>query len=394
MRKTYMWAAAVTAPTLLLAACGGGDSGSAADEGTNLPIALLAPVTGPSAQGAEQVENVVQMTVDEINSSGGIDGRNLEVSVYDTKLTPEAATTEAQRAMTQDGVCAILGPWSSGEGIAVAQVVDRAQTVNVNYSSVDPAVTEDKSFVFRVAPQTPEYTAGLVELALALDVKSAAVLYDSGGFGQGVKVPLQAAAESSGLRVTDYIQYTINSSDLSAEVGRAAQGKPGAVFVLGSAGADNGLVGKAMVEQGLEVPLLGLSPIMTADSIAIGGRAFDQLPGAYTVQTVESEKPEYADLLEKYGEAHGAIDSLPEQAVQAVDSVRWLTDALESSGGECGEALATALVELPAREGLAGRVGSEQEFTADDHNAFEDNYLVPYKIEGGKPVQATSLQLG
>lgn len=380
-----------TLPLVLLAACGG--SGSPSDGDGPITIGLLAPITGPAAQGAQQVRNVVDMTVAQINEDGGIDGRDLEIKVYDTQLTPEVAVTETQRAVTQDKVCAVLGPWSSGEGIAVAQTANQMKTVNIHYSAVDPRVTEGNDYVFRVASRTPEYTGGLVEMAVALDVKKAAVLVSSGGFGQGAKEPLEDAADELGVDTT-FIQFTENSDDLTAEVARAAQGDPEAVFILGSAGSDNGLVGKAMVEQGLDVPVFGTSPIMSPDSIAIGGEAFDQLPGAYTVQTLETTKPGYETLLSEYNQEHDTVLSLPEQASQVVDVLHWLRDGLEASGGQCGEDLVDGLEQLGPREGLGGRVGSQQEFTSDDHDAYDEDYLVPYKIEKGMPVQDESLQLG
>jgi ABC-type branched-subunit amino acid transport system substrate-binding protein len=148
-----------------------------------------------------------------------------------------------------------------------------------------------------------------------------------------------------------------------------------------------------MLEQGLDVAVIGLSPIVTPDAVSIASGAFEELPGAYTIQTVDTTKPEYQELIEEYSAAHDDVTSLPEQAVQVYDAVTWVADGLRESDGACGAELANALEQLPSREGLAGLAGTEQGFTGDKHDAFIGKALVPYLIEDGAPVQDTSLKL-
>ncbi len=49
-----------------------------------IKIGALFSVTGPPSFLGEPERNTAQMVVDEINKSGGIKGRNIELVVYDT----------------------------------------------------------------------------------------------------------------------------------------------------------------------------------------------------------------------------------------------------------------------------------------------------------------------
>lgn len=406
MRRTV--AAMACALALVAGACGSDDddestsettAGSAggtagACEGSDaIKIGLLAPMTGGNAQSAKQVENSAKLAVGVVNAEGALGDRQVELKVYDTENLPDVATQQAQRAITQDGVDAIAGPWSTTEALAVADVVEREGVVNINYSAATETITADRTFVFRTSPITGDLAAGLVSVALALEVDNAVLLYGSGGFGQGAVDPITAAAEEAGLDLAAKVQFTDSASDVSAEVATAARSNPGAILLASSTGADSGLIGKAMAEQGLNVPLIGFSPIALPDAIQIAGEAYNQLPGVYTLSTADGTNPHHLELLEAYADEYGELDGLPEQALGVYDAVRWIGEGLAATGCESGEALASALETLPPREGVNGRAGSEQFFEAGDHDAHDTDYLVPYKLDDGELVQDTSLEL-
>jgi branched-chain amino acid transport system substrate-binding protein len=396
MRRRGRLIAVAVGVALATAACGSGDGGSTGGGGSAsgpITLGLLAPLTGATAQTAKIAQNMAELAAAEINAAGGVNGRDIQIKTYDTQLKPETATQQAQRAITQDKVTAIVGPYSSSEALAVAALTERSKVVNVNYSASTPTITAGKKFVFRTSPLTTDLSRGLVDVAQALGAKNAAFLYDSGGFGLGAKAPVEDAAKAKGLALTASVQYTVSATDVSAEVTKAAQGKPDVVIIAGSAGADQGLVAKAMVEQGLNVPYIGLSPIVTPDAVKIAGAAYTSLPGVYTLQCADVTKPAYTKVLAAYNAKYDKLENASEQPLQAYDAVYMLADALKKTSGAGGEPLAQALEQLPARDGASGLAGSTLQFSATKHDAHTGQYLVPYKLEGAKPVQATDLKL-
>ena len=374
--------------TLSVAACGSDSSGGGGSSGETISVGLLAPLTGASAQTAEQVKNVVEMRVAQVNADGGVDGKDLEVKVYDTKLDPAVATQQAQRAISQDKVAALIGPWTSTEVLAAGEVAERAKMVTITYSAAAEAVTDGKEYVFRTSPLTGDLATAMMRLGQRSGAAAGALLYDNSSFGLGAKDPIEAAAEAEGFDLLNSVEYPVGASDVSSQVATIAKDKPAAVFIAGAAGADYGLVAKAMVEQGLLVPLVGFSPIVSADALKIGGSAYSKLPGVYTIGCVDTTKPAYATLLDNYNDEYTPVEVLPEQALQAVDVVNWLVEGFGETDGKGGEDLVKALTSLAAMESVGGRTGAEQQFTSDDHDAYGDSYLVPYEVVDGTLGQA------
>jgi branched-chain amino acid transport system substrate-binding protein len=375
----------------LLAACGGNDGSSGGSGSGTVTLGVLAPLTGAVAGNAEQQVNAAKLAVKQFNADGGIDGAKVQLKVYDTQLAPEVATQQAQRAVTQDKVVGLLGPYTTSEGLAVAEIADRSKIPTITGSASTEAVTQDHPYMFRVAPLSTDLAGALVETALKLDVKKAVLLYDSGGSGLAFKPLVEAAAKEQGVRLTHSIQYTLGASDVSAEVTKAANGDPDALFIAGSAGGDYGLIAKSMTEQGLDIPVLGFSPIVLPDAVQIAADAYKTLPGVYTVECADPTKPEYRKLLEEYNAEFAKVSTLPEQVLGMYDATQSMLEALKETDGKGGEALAKALEELPARVGTNGKTDAELQFSADDHDAFSTDYLSPYKMQDGEPVLDASL---
>lgn len=410
MRKLLAPFIVSAAAALVLSACGGSSSSesessaapaassaeaseSAAPSGEPIVLGVVLPQTGPVALNVEQMINVIKMRVDAANAAGGVAGRPIEIRIYDSKAEPETAAKEAQRAISQDGAAAIIGPYTTSEALAVAEVAERAGVVAMGPSAATPAITEGKEFVFRVAPLSPDLATGMMQMAKALGATSGALLFDNGGFGLGAQPLIEAAAATEGIELTS-IEYPINAADVTAQVGKAKSANPGAVFVAGSAGADYGLIAKSMAEQGLNVPLIGFSPITVPDAVKIAGEAYNTLPGVYTLQTIDPSKPQYQQLIADYSAAYGDTAQLSEQVTQTDDVVSFILEGLAATNGEGGQALAAALRTLPAREGAAGATGSTQQFTADSNDAFKGLYLVPFKVIDGVATADSSVSLG
>ena len=102
--------------------------------------------------------------MDQINADGGVDDKQLELEVYDTKLDPATAAQQAQRAISQDNVDALVGPYTTSEALAVADIAENAKVVNFNYSAATPAITEGCRISMTIAEMPPIAIAETSEL--------------------------------------------------------------------------------------------------------------------------------------------------------------------------------------------------------------------------------------
>jgi branched-chain amino acid transport system substrate-binding protein len=96
MRKTYRLIAAGASAALLLAGCAKGNSASG-DSGGPIRIALMSILSGPNY--VKGFDNAFKLAVDEINSSGGVLGRQIEYKEFDTDITPQGAVNGTNLAI-------------------------------------------------------------------------------------------------------------------------------------------------------------------------------------------------------------------------------------------------------------------------------------------------------
>jgi branched-chain amino acid transport system substrate-binding protein len=376
--------AVLAAATIALAGCGGSDSSKG---GGDLTVAVIIPLTGASAKTAEQMENAAKLAAEEVNADGGVDGKKIVLKVYDDKLTPESATQQAQRAVTRDGAVAIVGAQSSGEALAIREVVERAKVPFITSSATAENVTTDAKFTYRIAPLLTDYAVGVVDIGKAIGLKKPAVLNDSGPAGLLLKdLFVKHAAEVGVTFAGKPIEYPINGTDVSAQVAKAKSENPDGVLIGGSAGSDHGLVAKTMLEQGLDVPLVGFSPILVNDAIKIAGDAYSKLPGVYSLQNLDQNKPQAKEFIAAYQKKYGSAD-LTEQPAQTYDAIKVLAESLKASKGEGKQKLADALSSIEPYDGASGRTGSKIEFSTTRHDGYQGGYLVAYKMNGPKAEQ-------
>lgn len=87
-------------------------------------IGHLTPLTGFLGALGEYAVMGVKMATDEINASGGVLGRRLEVTSEDS-VNPQVASTKAQRMIERDGAVVLMGEINSASALTISQVAAR-----------------------------------------------------------------------------------------------------------------------------------------------------------------------------------------------------------------------------------------------------------------------------
>src|ERR1044071_2055729 len=73
-----------------------------------IKIGFFGDLTGPTFNFGKSAYNGVLMAADEINQSGGINGRRIDVVIEDDKGSPEEAARLTAKLIDQDKVVAII----------------------------------------------------------------------------------------------------------------------------------------------------------------------------------------------------------------------------------------------------------------------------------------------
>lgn len=155
--------------------------------GKDIKIGVILPLTGKLAEFGNIEQKSFLMALNEINATGGLDGKTIDLIFKDTEGEPRKGRLAMEKLISRDRVLAVCGGVSSSvafEAAAVAQ--DLKVPFLVNTASADKITEMGWNYIFRLNPPASEYFNALVSfLAKATRVKTATIVYQStpGRFG-------------------------------------------------------------------------------------------------------------------------------------------------------------------------------------------------------------------
>ena len=113
-------------------------------------IGVLAPMTGGYSNYGILINKAVQMAVQEhAEQYGLIGGRDIKLILKDTQGNGEIAKVEVKKLLEEDNLLAIIGPFRSPVGLAIASDIQKAR-IPMIMTATNPSITEVGDYVFRI----------------------------------------------------------------------------------------------------------------------------------------------------------------------------------------------------------------------------------------------------
>ena len=183
----------------------------------------------PSVRAAELV-------VKEINSKGGVLGREVQLLVEDDVCKPEVATNTATRLISQ-GVHVVIGHICSGATKSALGIYNDSKIVTMSPSATNPDLTQSGRYPYFFRTIASDDAQARLETDFVLDVlklKKIAVIHDKGDYGKGIAEFAKKFLEESGrAEVVLYEGVTPGAMDYSAIVQKIKRFKAEAVIYGG-----------------------------------------------------------------------------------------------------------------------------------------------------------------
>ena len=212
--------------------------------------------TGVNSSLGTPEAKTVEMVVKKVNDAGGIDGHKLEVIIYDTKSDVDECVILTNRLIEQDQVLAIIGPSSTGESLAIKQIVDTAEVPLISCAA-GAAIVNDapNKWVFKT-PQSDVLAAReLYKYCQSKGWTRIAIMCDSGGYGKGGKASLESEAAAYGITIIASEDFDPQGTDFTAQLTNI--NKTGAeAFVCWTTSQGAAIVAKNRADINMTMPLI------------------------------------------------------------------------------------------------------------------------------------------
>jgi len=358
--------------------------GSAAP-GATIWFGHVGSLTGQEATFGDSTDKGIKLAVDELNSKGGVKGKQVDLKTYDDQGKPEEAALAATRLITQDKVTVLLGEVASSRSLAMAPIADANKVPHITPSSTNPKVTKDgektRPYVFRVCFIDPFQGTVMAKFAKEKGIKKVAILRDVGNaYSVGLADYFLSKFKDLGGTIVNDQSYKAGDQDFKAQLTAIKPKAPEAIYVPGYY-TDVALIARQARELGIKVPLMGGDGWDSAKLFEIGGQAIE---GSYFSNhySPDDPSPRIQDFIKRYKARYGAVpDSM---AATGYDAAMVAGDAISRAKDMTGEAIAEAIAATKDFPGVTGVITLDK-----DHNAVKS--AVVLEVKGGKAVYVATV---
>jgi branched-chain amino acid transport system substrate-binding protein len=191
-------------------------------QGAPIKLGSIFSYTGPAAFLGDRMKRSVELFVEEANKKGGLNGRRIELTLYDAGSESTKAVLAAKRLIEQDGVEAIVGDGNRSDiGLALVPSVQRAEVPLMSVSGATALVepVKERAWVFKSTVNDVEVVARLLDFFKKRGIKDVAMLNDTGAFGVSARDQLKAQAPAAGVNVI-YEEFGPGDNDLTTQLTR------------------------------------------------------------------------------------------------------------------------------------------------------------------------------
>ena len=374
MVRRYRWQSGVWAALflgLMLFIVGGCQT-----EPESIDVGFVGTLSGRSSDLGVSVRNGVNIAVDEINSGGGINGRDIELIVEDDENCAEVGA-EALRRLHQQDVVAVIGHTFSDISQAVLPVLEEKELLLIGPTNTSNELTGKDDNYIRVSQPNEQETElqarfaveekELMELAVIADQSNQA--YSKDWFQFFVNY-----YENMDGTIIERIDFNSEQEPDFAELAQqVTQVEAEGVLIIAGAN-DTAMICQQLAILEADYPLITSGWAKTPELLQRGGRSVEEL---YITHVFDENHPgeEYQSFKETYLERYGKEPSFA--AAFGYDAMMMLKEGLLAGDTYSTTELKQTLLETEQFQGL------QEDFNLDEYGDPQREYFL-FQVQSGQ----------
>lgn len=317
-----------------------------------IKIGFFAPLTGFAAADGTSAKHAVEIGVKEINDKGGINGKKIELVVYDDRHNSKEAVAIANKLIERDKVVAVVSGSYSMPTRVTAPIFQRAGIPMVAGYAVHPDVTKAGDFIFRNGYRGEVEGAAAADVAVKLlNAKKLAVLTMDNDFGRTLAAAFKKRAVELGAELVSDNIYALGEKDFTPLLTKVKDANPELLYTSGYYN-EAALITKQAKDLGLSVQILGEEGF---DSPKFLELAADAAEGTiFTTNLNRDDARAFVqEFLKTYKETYGIEPDMV--GASSYDAFKIIVAAIEKAGTD-PKALRDAIAGLKNFDGVTGEI--------------------------------------
>jgi branched-chain amino acid transport system substrate-binding protein len=342
-------AAAITGAALVgIAACsapgasstaGSGSTGSGSSDAP-IKIAVVDAQSGSDSDLGQFEWRGVSLAVNQANAAGGINGRKIDLTLYDDQGDPTVGT-ELAKKIASVGDVAMFGTAESSVTLAMAPILESEQIPNITSGQSTELTALKSPYLFLNGPTGLTYDTTLANYVVKTKgYTKIAMLTNNDSYGAGEKSGFSGALKSLGITPAANDVVPADQTNMTPELTSIRSSNPQVLFI-GAEEAQSGLIVKQARALGMTTVIAEGAPAGTPLYLSTAGTADANgtiVSSPYLGNDASSAAQTFAAA---YTAAYGSAPEL--HGAKAYDGAEVMIAALKSCDGCTGLSLANAI---------------------------------------------------
>src|SRR5580658_2670607 len=204
-----------------------------------IKIGVIAEV---QAVAGSSIPQAAQLAADEINASGGVNGKKIEIVSYDNHASAAESVRAFQRAVNEDHVNAVIASYISEVVLALEPWTGRLKTVMVTPGAASDVITQNiakdynnlkytfHGYLTSTSLSDSVCAAAADLLVKDLHMKTAVVMSEDAAWTTPLDAEYVKCLPNIGLNVVDHIRVSPDTTDFTPIFNKVEGEKPDVII--------------------------------------------------------------------------------------------------------------------------------------------------------------------
>lgn len=309
------------------------------------------PLTGEVASYGEKAKRGIELALEEINTNGGILGKQVIIDFQDDKNDKKEAVTIVNKFTSINKYPVVFGSAGSGVSLAICPITQKNKVIQISSISSSALLsTQGGDYFFRTVPSDDQQAEILANYVVESGVKKIALVYTNNSWGKPLAEGFKAKFISSGGEVLIEEGIQENSNDFRTILSKINQINGLEAIVSPTYPKEGGVLVRQAKELGLNLSLFGGDNWGSPEFREIAGSSAEGVVYTAPAQRTSAAYDDFANKYEqKYGESPDVFGAY------SYDSFMAIAKAIQEAQSVESEKIRQALLNL-IFEGVSGQI--------------------------------------
>ncbi len=349
--------------------------------GDTIKLGSILDTSGIFDAYGKPMDMAMRLAVDEINASGGLLGKQVEVVAYDTQSDMALYSQYGQQLTRQDKVDVVHGGILSASREAIRQTMRKTKTLYFYNVLYEGGVCDRNTFINGVTPA--QQVEALVPYAMGKSGKKVYILAADYNYGQITARWIQKFVADNGGETVGVDFFPLDVSDFGSTIAKIQTVGPDLVIAPLVGGAHLSFF-RQWAAAGMKdrIPLASTTMGVGNEHKVLTPEEGNGIMVAYNYSQ-ELDTPANTAFKEKWAAAYGDSDMIHEIAVSNYQGLLTWAEAVRQAGSIERDTVIAALESGLSIDGPAGKVAVDPK----THHAVLDVHIMEIENQGMRVIE-------